>query len=48
MGIVAGSTIGAITLGPIGGIILGVKATGIIALTVAGLLLGGGASNTVC
>ena len=49
IGIVAGSTIGAITLGPIGGgIILGLKATGILALTGAGLLLGGGASNTVC
>lgn len=49
MGIVAGGTIGAIALGPIGGgILLGLKAGGIIALTTTGLLLGGGATNSVC
>lgn len=44
--VLVGGTIGAITLGPIGGgLILGLKATGIIAMSGAGLVLGSGGGS---
>ena len=43
-----GGTIGAVALGPLaGGVLLGVKTSGILLLSGAGLFIGGGAGNSI-